>query len=395
MTRSKLLIIIALLFIEVVSHAQPMDYKLTSQILQEGNAKVAHFGKDYNQMLAQDFAKIGDYKNALSYWDKMSSGNRESITGKDSLFFNSYLKQDAKEFILGKAQKEQVVMINEAHHMPLHRIFTLSLLQDLYTIGFRYLGIETLDESDSLLNSRKYPLIRSGWYTREAAFNRMVKAALEMGYTLFPYDASASMNERDLTQAKNIAKVLTKDSIARILIYAGFDHIKEKPNPDWITMAVNFKQITGINPFTIDQVEMSERSSEIFENPYYKIANVDRASVFVDKNNQSFVEPINKSSVDLQVFHPRTSYVNNRPSWLLSNKKFIQYLLKEGELPIECPCLVKAYGTHRASIDDIPVDIVEVASKEDKVSLILQKRSYLIKVTNGKDEKSQFSLNLK
>ena len=47
----------------------------------------------------------------------------------------------------GEAEKYQIVMINEAHHVPQHRVFTYRLLEDLWQKGYRYLALEALSEN--------------------------------------------------------------------------------------------------------------------------------------------------------------------------------------------------------------------------------------------------------
>jgi uncharacterized iron-regulated protein len=63
------------------------------------------------------------------------------ITGADSLFFNTFKAVNAKDYILERAKKEKIIIINEAHHNARHRSFTCSLLQGLYEDGYRYLGL--------------------------------------------------------------------------------------------------------------------------------------------------------------------------------------------------------------------------------------------------------------
>ncbi len=43
----------------------------------------------------------------------------------------------AAEYIIKRSSKERIIIINEAHHQPLHRVFTESLLEGLYQNGFR------------------------------------------------------------------------------------------------------------------------------------------------------------------------------------------------------------------------------------------------------------------
>ena len=67
------------------------------------------------QLGATDFSISEYYKKALETWDKNGIGIRK-ITKEDSLYFNSFKKQDAKEYIINRSKSEKIIIINEAHH---------------------------------------------------------------------------------------------------------------------------------------------------------------------------------------------------------------------------------------------------------------------------------------
>ncbi|WP_020567511.1 hypothetical protein [Neolewinella persica] len=75
--------------------------------------------------------------------------------------------------LLQDAEKHEIVIINEAHHEPRHRVFTRQMLQGLYDRGYRYFGLETLasfGSVDSLMKAGHYPSLKSGYYTRQLDF---------------------------------------------------------------------------------------------------------------------------------------------------------------------------------------------------------------------------------
>ncbi|KAA3632508.1 MAG: hypothetical protein DWQ02_14685, partial [Bacteroidetes bacterium] len=130
------------------------------------------------QISATDYAIKGDYKNALLHWVKGSGGAiREFSPAEKDSINNLYTQVNAKEYILEEAKSRQVVIINEAHHSSLHRIFTRSLLQDLYDNGYKYFGLEALGNgryTDTLLNERKHPYQHSGYYTNNPQFGDLI-----------------------------------------------------------------------------------------------------------------------------------------------------------------------------------------------------------------------------
>ncbi len=82
---------------------------------------------------------------------------------KDS--FALYKRGSAIQYILSQSKEHQVVIINEAHHLSQHRVFTTQLLAGLKDQGFKHLGLETYfasPKTDSLmqLNGISYHFIR-------------------------------------------------------------------------------------------------------------------------------------------------------------------------------------------------------------------------------------------
>ena len=112
-----------------------------------------------------------------------------TIKNGDSPYVKKFRAVDAAEYIINRAENKRIIIINEAHHFPYHRIFMASLLQGLYDKGFRYYVAETLNFSDSSINDRKYPLLISGYYTAEPLFGNLVRNALKIGFKVFAYEA--------------------------------------------------------------------------------------------------------------------------------------------------------------------------------------------------------------
>src|SRR5258708_36177552 len=97
---------------------------------------------------------------------------------------------NARHYINFAARGRRVVMINEAFAKPLHRGFTMSLLADFYRQGFRYLAMEMLNNFSNQSLSREN--MHTGYYTSEPVAGELVRSALEMGYTLGPYEDTAA-----------------------------------------------------------------------------------------------------------------------------------------------------------------------------------------------------------
>jgi hypothetical protein len=343
------------------------------------------------QLSAADYATKGDYKNALAQWDLAMGARDVNYTQKQIDSLNQlYKKADAKNYILEKAKETRVVIINEAHHNSFHRLFTKSLLKELYDLGYINLGLETLSTSDSLnqeLNKRKYPKINDGHYVKDPQFGNLIREALEIGYHLFPYDTitRGDQNLRELTEARNIQKEIESKPNEKFLIHCGFAHAHEGEDKSWaITMAQRLKEYTEIDPLTISQTRYSEKGKPEFSHPLLKAFNVEESSILLDLENNPFKYEQNGAYTDLAVFHPPTDYVNNRPNWLFKDENKNVSISLDG-IEIEYPIMVLAFKKGEDINSAVPIDLVEIDDFEESCHLGLKNGSYEIIVTNGQD----------
>lgn len=344
-----------------------------------------------HQLSAADYATKGDYKNALVQWD-LAMGARESnyTSSQIDSINNKYTKVNALDYIVEQAKKTQVVIINEAHHNSYHRVFTKSLLQQLYDNGYTNLGLEALGTGaylDNGLQQRKYPILETGFYTKDPQFGDMIRTALEIGYTLFAYEDMGKGNgkPREIAQAKNIQKVIDSKPGEKFLIHCGFDHALEGVHRSWEkAMAGRLTEYTGINPLTINQVLYSEKSDPKFNHPFLKAVSNSESTVLIDQNNQVFRYKRGDAWSDIAVFHPNTTYTNNRPNWLFTtNSRPVSVSLTD--LQIAFPVMVLAFKKGEDLNKAVPMDITEVENKTASWALGLKGGDYTIVLTNGEE----------
>ncbi len=216
------------------------------------------------QFLTTILSKDPTYQGYNDLIEKFESPKKKYFDKKiDSLFENKEILTNENDFLnelKSISKDEKVIMLNETHWHPKHRILALKLLSTLKKSGFNYLAVEALGQKkDSLLNINKFPIKSTGYYTREPYFALFLREALKLNYKIISYDNFDTQN-REKTQAKNIKAIIDKDSKAKIFVYAGIDHILEKDLKKK-RMAEYFQDLTGINPLTIDQVEIVSNSS--------------------------------------------------------------------------------------------------------------------------------------
>ncbi len=378
------------------SEVASSPYRFSGSIKQ---AFASDTSRGRTDLAAYAFSCIGEYEQALTYFDKGNPA-QGSLSGKDSLYVLALKPLSARKYILQQARKERIIMINEAHHNPLHRVFTASLLADLYRLGFRYFGAETLSHYDSTLNERKYPVLESGYYSKEPQYGNLLREALTLGFRVFPYDVHVTNpKEREIGQARNIQKLLRQDPTARILIHCGYAHVYEAPlRGNWEkAMAGRVKEFTGIDPFTIDQERWTEKSDPARENPAYGLLQIKQASVFTTPKEEVFSAfPGTEALIDIRVAHPRTIYRYGRPTWLLREGKCTPYFLKKEQLTSGFPCLVLAYKASEPAEGlsplpaAIPVDVIELQEAREQKALILPPGQYQLVVKNEQGQSHTF-----
>ncbi len=347
-----------------------------------------------NHQAAYLFSNTGNYFSALEVYEK-----NQSTAYLQNVYFDSlnFIARPAIKFISEKANNYKIIIINEAHHISYHRFFTMKLLKELRAAGFNYFGAETLIMSDSSLAIRKYPNITSGYYSVEPQYGNMIRQAFNLGFNVFAYEPNQIINDsqREIDQARNIEKILKKDPNAKILIHCGYGHLlKEDKVEGGKAMAGRIKEYTGIDPLTIDQVELSEHYNRKFENPYFGKFNFQDFTVLQSKASAfPFSFRMDGLQCDIFVYHPRTHLKYNRPSWLFS---FYTPRIINDEITIAFPVLVKAYFSNEDEKKAVPTDVIEIRDKKDLVALALTpKKKYKVVIINQSNQTQLMTLQTK
>jgi len=335
---------------------------------------------------------VGDHEGGYAYEERFLESLEPRIKRRKAHAreisespIDTYQPRDALDAIGAIAGEQQVIMINEEHRTPVHRALTLRLLPILYAKGFRYLAAETLFESDPELNKRGYPTQETGYYSADPVFGDLIRTALKIGYKLVPYEHVRAVrckpspdnpmscdDERERGQAKNlIARILQADPQAKILVHAGRDHNAEKSTEYLSMMGWHFKQLSKIDPFTIDQMHMSERRNPADEEPLYRYVTREREfarpTVFQSESGEFWK---GGASHDMTVFNPRARYEQGRPTWLKLGGLRKPQVLDFEKLDRAEPVLVQAFMAEEGE-NAVPVDQVLLYPGKDVPVLML------------------------
>jgi hypothetical protein len=345
------------------------------------------------QALMTYYSFAGDYEKTLeASRSRFGPGRAEAPAEYDLDFLNNHQFVDAKEHILKVADERQVIMINEAHHLPHHRAFVYGLLEDLYQKGFRYFALETL--SDPNINEQGFPDLNSGFYSKEPLFGEMMREALRLGYTLIHYENEQECDRqqsadrffcntfRDSIQALNLKqRVMDQDPDGKLFVYAGYSHIDKSSKNSWKKMAQFFQEMTGIEPYCIEQTRLNEQGHLAYEGKIYQTV-ADKvtqgAPVVAFEDGAPYTQ---SPLVDISLFHPRSKMINDRPDfYTLGGKKkafdLKKWNVREGQL-------VQAFYVGEKG-DRIPAD--QFIVKTGNESLFLFPGSYELVIRSAEGE---------
>ncbi|MBL8559952.1 MAG: hypothetical protein JNM47_14610 [Hyphomonadaceae bacterium] len=170
------------------------------------------------------------------------------------------------DHIVERAREAQVVIINEAHDSPRDRRFIADLATELAKLGFQTYAAETLD-GDAPRTPGAFARAVDGYYLREPVFGALFRQIAALGYTVVPYEDfgpriegrhfTDAINARETVQSSNlINRTVRLDPAQKVLVHVGHSHNRETVNRfdgrDVRWMALRFREITGVDPLTID-----------------------------------------------------------------------------------------------------------------------------------------------
>lgn len=319
----------------------------------------------FAQVLAWARSYVGDTQGAREAFGSAFPASPVTGIPKD------VRQEEAVGAIVRAARERRVVILNEAHHVPMHRAFALRLALALREEGFAYFAAETFLPGVAELARKGYPSLGMGHYSKEPVFGDLIRNAMRVGYRLVPYEQEegyTTVAAREQRQAINLMqRVLQRDPSAKVFVYAGFDHVLERPDRAGnVWMAQRLRELTGIDPLTIDQTPQAA----------FPLT----GSVVLRSADGSFrALGEHTGKVDVQVFHPPETYANGRPVWLRD------WL---GRRPVEVPpdvipgdqrVLVQALVAGEGS-DAVPYDQVVLEPGRETRRLMLEPGRYELAV---------------
>lgn len=348
----------------------------------------SQFERPYNDLMSILYSRVGHYKDAMRMAEKGYLFSDKTRFDKD---YENVITIPLSEVMDSIIANNRVIMLNEMHFNPHNRAFVISWLEKCYQNGYRYFAAETLFAKDSLVNDRRTVLLgETGFYSDEPVFGDLLRTALNMGYTLVPYEADGWGVDRERNEAENLIKnILDKDPEAKFLLLGGMGHITDRKG--WSMMGGFFKEQSGIDPFTMD-------CAMFFSEQYESMDSL--RTVYFDRIDAMPVhEPViiydtvkhiytNLSGMDATCCLPRTRFIeDNIPDWKMYNGKVLYKIdrrfIKKYGFPEGCvSAFLKSEGEQC-----VPVDQYMYSAEETELKLALYKGEYLLRFDDGNSYK--------
>jgi len=334
---------------------------------------------------------VGEEREALKDSPARVDSNAERLSGVRA--------EDALVRIAREASNRQIVILNEAHNCSRHRAFLGVVLRRLKELGYNYLAAETFLNAPPTPRAEPYHQVTSRFdpldsiYTRDPVLAESIREAVGAGWRLISYEQHAgqrtpglstqeSVERREAAQAENLKSAL--DAIggdARVVVYVGWGHLRERPTSEGRRMmASRLKEISGIDPLTIEQSQTGSFGPHGRDSPEtMSILQQLSPSRPIIAEADGKVVGAAELSADLAVYHPSLADVDGRPGWLAADQGRVR-------APITLPkslagTLMLAQAVSSGSPKAVvPADQVLLRGDSRSATLFLRTGQYLLRV---------------
>lgn len=342
--------------------------------------------------LATVLAFTGDTEGAIAAFDlpHLPAGARGSERAEDLKAIEDATVEDAVQAIVAAARTRRVVLINEAHHVSMHRAFAHKLAVELRKIGYTHLAAETFSEPEHGRTMKGYVNVGFGTYTRDPVYADFVNQAMAGGWKIVSYEAApageAGTREeriavREREQAQNLVdRIFAKDREAKVLIFVGYGHLYKSRLPSgMMMMGAHLREMTGLDMVHVDQTVFYAHPDRSAEHPLYEaVLSKPHAGVpFVlrTKDRGHVILGGARNHVDMHVVFPRYAIREGRPGWLETLAGRTPRDIPANLLPTSGRRLIKAFRTSDGP-DAVPTDNVMVEAGKPVPKLMLPKGEF-------------------
>lgn len=311
---------------------------------------------------------------------------------------------NAIKYISSKSKNTNVILINEAHNKPNHRLLLNQLIIELAP-NYQFYLPESFIDYDCQISQGMPKVCPKYTFTNEPNFAKCLRSALTLGYKILPYEnyndscftffESDSLikivyrcndvhdtfrlllkkfnldqyAQREIIQAINIKRIINKFQNKKFIIHCGYAHVSRKE----FNMAFYLKML-DIHFISIDQTYFNESIFPIkYLNEYQDHIDLNYPYLLLNRKDSTLSQFTKSPPIlaDIYVFHPPTKYLNNRPVWLKYNKSIIpcqiHQLFQDNNSVKNLYLIYIAKEFNALGYNSIPYDIIEQNKSSTKI----------------------------
>ena len=380
--------------------------------------------------LSQNYVFIGLYKLALMEEEK-----------DDHIYNYVFSPQlanikstNAYPYIYKAIKTNKIVILNEAHNIPLNRVMLYTIIDSFAKFHVDGLFIEALPytQNDSI-SHKKSPLEDGGFFIGESTFRQVMFKLKSANIPVYSYEilfndldtatfqgkkyivskkdstwtpiladeyilsfflSKEDEASREAEQALKIYQKMKRNKIQKAVVFCGYGHSWRQEG----SMITILEYLLKEKVFSIEQTLLNERVNKKLEDPVYsKFATNNVPFVVVD----SLGNPVHRACmddysvcsdkwVDMVIGSPKTVYVHNRPTWLELNGDRKRYKLNDFvDVSPYTDFLVAIYNKNeltKVKKEYTPDDVFQVLDNTTNYDLILSpnKEYQLVIIKDGK-----------
>jgi hypothetical protein len=242
-----------------------------------------------NRVLGELMGEVGAYFSATTIYTPFSEAlQAQTMQCEDSILPDAVETLCASITAPRRADADspggpiQLVLVNELEHVAYQRSLMRKLLGCAWDAGFRYLGVEALEEDDAALEARGHvSRSESGEFTREPQMARLLEDGMGLGYDIVSFEVADPCTDcrhvQAITlhaeeQATNlVAKTFAIDAAAKVLVLTtarqAYKRIWGSTQPYITSLGAHLWDQTGIEPYSVEQVAVDRPSLQFGASP--------------------------------------------------------------------------------------------------------------------------------
>lgn len=340
----------------------------------------------HRDMLADAICRLTDYRTSLFYekqsFNPLTSAEQQSIQSLAGLFEKA-TRTNAASIVYQEAAKHRVTMINASYLKPATYAWISGLLDSLFKLGYKHLTFEIISKTNKPIQQVS---LKDGIFITEPAIAECIRKAISIGFQVISCQPDFSLqkpNEIHKLQAAKLGEYIQAQQPNEkcLLITQPGNNALAYGDPEDVPMGVYLSAWLNEKPASFDQCFLTENSINEYGAFLHALLQY-KQPVFqatIPQLNGKPLKALEEELYTAMIWHPTTTYTNNRPSWMN-----LQGWKKEMEIPaaFKNSFLIQAYYLDELSKQKtgtcIPADQTYQAAANGLYYLYLRKGKYRI-----------------